>query len=100
MQQFEIATQRPVIDDKAIVNTDSSGTIAVLNPVSGRVFVINDVARRILELSDGTNTVDDIVASILAEFKGSERDSTQRDVQDFLIGCTEAQIVHWDGSES
>ncbi|HZS94428.1 MAG TPA: PqqD family peptide modification chaperone [Chloroflexota bacterium] len=97
--QTDLSTHKPVCFERTIINADISGAITVLNPVTGRVFVVNDVGRRILELADGSRTLGSIVDTILSEFHGSERASTERDVGDFLRGCEDAQIINWcDGA--
>lgn len=95
MHALQQAQRKPSCQNRVIINTDPSGAISALNPVTGRVFVINDVARRVLELADGSHTFDDIVNAILEEFKGSERASTERDIQAFLEGCANAQMITW-----
>ena len=87
----------PRMAESAVITQDASAT-TVLDPVSGRIFVINDVGRRILELSDGAHTLDSIGESIAAEFHGAESEALQRDIEDFLRGCTEASIVRWENS--
>lgn len=83
----------PKLDAKMVINSDASGTNAVLNPVSGRVYIINEVGRRVLELCDGQRTTDDIVAKVASEFAGAEEASVKDDIADFVEGCVNASIL-------
>ncbi len=90
---LDLLKKMPVLAEQAVISENESGAITVLNPVTGKVFVINDVGRRVLELSDGTRSLEEIIATITKEFAQAEPDLVRRDIQDFVAGCLAAQLL-------
>jgi hypothetical protein len=64
---------RSVADEGCLVVVPSRAAVEVLNPVAGKIY----------SMLDGTNTEDDIVRAVVAEFEISE-DKARRDYHAFL----------------
>lgn len=71
-----------IVDDAAVIVLADAGEVNVLNPVGTRIW----------ELVDGTHSVQEIIATIAAEYAVSAEDAA-RDVEEFLQQLVEAQAV-------
>jgi hypothetical protein len=80
--------------DSVIINDDPEAP-SILNPMTGDIYVTNPVGKHIMEVADGTKTVDEIISSVLVEFKGAPADAVGRDVQVFVRDGIEKGILSW-----
>lgn len=68
--------------DTAFRSVSDEGGLVVL-PSRSEVKVLNPVGSKVYSMLDGTHTLDEIVAAVLAEFTVEEAEA-RRDVQAFL----------------
>ena len=70
-------------DELVILASCNGGSIRFLNPVAGKI----------LELSDGKNSVNDIITNICEKFANTSRDTVEKDVITFLNTLKENKII-------
>lgn len=68
------------------------GQEIILYADTGDINVLNDVGTRIWELIDGTRSVDDIVAVIVAEYAVT-RETAVRDISEFLQDLARREAI-------
>jgi hypothetical protein len=86
---------RPKRNDMVVINDDHE-VPSLLHPMTGKIFVTNRVGVRVMELADGVRSVDDIVESIVGQFRGAERDVVRNEVGAFLEESAEKGLVTWN----
>jgi len=84
--QDDILRRRDGAENEIIVLASSKGgPIRFLNPVGSRIF----------ELSDGTNTIDDIIDDILHTFDQCNPTSIEEDIITFLEKLRQNNIIDY-----
>lgn len=71
-----------------------SGEAVIISPRENMVRMLNPVGSRIWELSDGALTVDQIIATLVAEFD-VEPAHAERTTVDFLAVLEEKNLIAW-----
>jgi hypothetical protein len=80
--------------DTVVINDDPEAP-SILNPTTGDIFVTNPVGRYIMEVADGSKTVDQVIASVMGQFKGATAEVVGRDVHAFIREGIARGILVW-----
>ena len=86
------STAHPLRSDEYVWR-EVNGEVYVLGAQGSVLRVFNGTGSAIWKLCDGTLSVDDIVARVVAEF-AAEPDVVRADVREFLDELAAAKIVH------
>jgi len=71
-----------------------SGEAVVISPAENMVRMFNPVGSRIWELADGTRTLDQIAATLAAEYAITEAHA-RRSVEDFVAELMNKGLLAW-----
>ena len=80
---------------EGLIVNDDDVTPTLLNPLNGHIYLTNKVGQRVIEMCDGKRTVDEIVRSLSAEFRGATPEAIEADVNKFLEFALKNGVITW-----
>lgn len=91
-------TQRKPFHHSQTASRIFGGEAVIITPRENKVRVFNPVGSRIWELSDGSRTVDEIVATLVDEFD-VEPARAEQTTLDFFALLDDKLLIAWAGEE-
>jgi hypothetical protein len=79
-----------------VVINDDAEVPSLLHPMTGKIFLTNRVGTRVIQLADGVLTVDEIVARIVEQYRGADREVVSKEVVAFLEESTAKGLILWE----
>lgn len=75
-----------------VFREDNDGGL-IFDPATGDVQVLNETAAFICTLLDGTKTVEEVVAAVLAEFEVEDLATARADAEQFVNGLRSRSMI-------